>query len=78
MRRERRTYSVKVYHCKGCGHIFHTAIPEIKETCHHCGGELEIIDRYKSRYPPRVSPPQGRPWQDKGGVDKPRGKVNGS
>lgn len=76
-KRERRTYNVKTYHCKVCGHIFHTANPKQKKTYEHCGGELEIIDKYKSRYPARGSPPRGKPWQVKGGVDKPRGNVNG-
>ncbi len=75
-RRERRTYNVKTYWCKVCGHIFHTANPKARKTCEHCGGELEMIDKYKSRRPPRGSPRRGKPWQVKGGVYKPREKVN--
>ncbi len=71
----KRTYNVKTYHCKFCGHIFHTANPKQKKTCEYCGGELEIIDKYKSRRPPRGSGKRDK-RQVKGGVDKSRGKVN--
>lgn len=70
-RRERVTYHVKTYHCKECGHIFHHTNPDFTK-CRHCRGELEIIDRYKSSKAPRGSPPRGKPWQVKGGVDKSR------
>jgi len=62
-KRDKKTYNVKVYHCDGCGHIFHTAKSEKIEFCNKCeGGKVKIVDRYKSKRLPRGSPRRGQPW----------------
>lgn len=76
-RKKKETYNVKTYWCKSCGHIFHNTKVGLK-TCNKiqgdavCGGDLKVIDEYKSRYLPRGSPPPGRRWQVKGGPYKRR------
>lgn len=48
-------YLVREYHCKKCHHIFHTARPYLLTWCNHCGGELEVLGQYKSKFAPGVS-----------------------
>ncbi len=73
----KKTYNVKNYWCKLCGHMFHSTKVGLK-TCEKvidgdvCGGELKVIDEYKSRHQPRGSPRPGRRWQVKGGPYKSR------
>lgn len=70
---EKKTYNVRIYWCKLCGHMFHSIKVGLK-TCNKvrgdvvCGGELKVIDTYKSPRQPRVSPPPGGRWQVKGGL----------
>jgi len=45
---EKKTPEVRVYYCKGCGNMFHTAKVGLK-VCDKCGGTLEVINRYESK-----------------------------
>jgi hypothetical protein len=50
-----KNYNIKVYYCHNCGHIFHTTKVDL-DICTKCNnGYLSIIDKYKSKKPPRAS-----------------------
>lgn len=52
-----QNYNVRVYHCNNCNHIFHTlSIGLENDLCTKCNKRsLSIIDKYKSKNPPRAS-----------------------
>lgn len=59
-----QSYNVKVYHCNNCGHIFHTTKIGL-DFCTKCYmRSLLIIDKYKSKKPPRASGLKGK-WLTK-------------
>lgn len=68
-RTKSKNYNVRVYHCNNCGHIFHTLMIGLEyDNCVKCRrGILSIIDKYKSKFPPRNSGKKDK-WLTKWGA----------
>ena len=59
-----KNYTIRVYHCKYCRHIFQTTKIGL-EKCDKCDHRaLELIDKYKSKKIPRASGKKGK-WLTK-------------
>ena len=67
-----QNYNVRTYHCNNCGHIFHTLLIGLENhLCTKCNKRsLSIIDKYKSKNPPRASGKKNK-WLTKWDVYEP-------